>query len=430
MTQLEGIMKINLDHHDTAALLEPVTPVSKRFISTLTLANLGLHTGLFGVMGVFLPQQVEAIVPMHKEVMLAWASGLGALAALFANPIVGALSDRTTSRFGRRHGWTLGCAFFGALALASLGFQQTMAGVILLWCLASSCLYGVLASLSAEVPDHVPVKQRAIIGAWLGVTPAIGTILGATISSAFANRLEGYWMLSVALFLCSLLFVSTTRDAVLPAQAVRRFSWSEFLSGFWISPLKHPDFAWAWITRFLMQLGSAMFSLYLLYFLRDEMGYEQMFPGSRSEDGLVFLIIIYTGCAVIAGLICGFFSDRSGRRKIFVIASGLVQAVGMATLAFVHPSWPVATTVAAIIGLGYGCYISVDQALITQVLPSAGDRGKDLGIINLAIAGPFALAPVLAGVLVTQFGYTVLYAAAGLIAGLSAILVSKIRSVA
>jgi hypothetical protein len=82
-----------------AALAEPVMPVRKRFIGLLTLANLGFYTGLFATMNPMLPRQIELISSGQKEATLALVSGLGALAAVLANPLVGAFSDRTTSRF-------------------------------------------------------------------------------------------------------------------------------------------------------------------------------------------------------------------------------------------------------------------------------------------------------------------------------------------
>jgi MFS family permease len=95
----------------------------------------------------------------------------------------------------------------------------------------------------------------------------------------------------------------------------------------------------------------------------------------------------------------------------------------------VWQTWTGAEVVATIVALGYGAYIAVDQAMITQVLPSAGNRGKDLGVINFAIAGPYALAPVFAGILVTTLGYTALFAVAGAILVIGSVFVRCIKSV-
>ena len=100
------------------------------------------------------------------------------------------------------------------------------------------------------------------------------------------------------------------------------WQWRAFLAGFWISPRRHPDFAWAWITRFLINLGNALATLYLLYFLRDQVRYEKLFPGETAEDGLLILVLIYTAGVLIAAFAGGVLSDRSGRRKIHVVRSG------------------------------------------------------------------------------------------------------------
>src|SRR5689334_4694310 len=79
-----------------------------------------------------LPNQVQAIAgSAHKVAVLGWVTGIGAAVAMISNPVSGALSDRTTSRFGRRHPWTVCGALAGAAALALLAGQSTIAGVIM-----------------------------------------------------------------------------------------------------------------------------------------------------------------------------------------------------------------------------------------------------------------------------------------------------------
>jgi MFS family permease len=84
---------------------------------------------------------------------------------------------------------------------------------------------------------------------------------------------------------------------------------------------------------------------------------------------------------------------------------------------------------AVLFGAGFGAYLAVDQALITQVLPTARDRAKDLGIINIAIVGPAAIAGALSAVLVSVGGYPMLFPATAIIAALGSVLVWKIKSV-
>ena len=85
---------------------------------------------------------------------------------------------------------------------------------------------------------------------------------------------------------------------------------------------------------------------------------------------------------------------------------------------------------AAILGLGNGAYLGVDFALLTQVLPSSGARGKDMGIINIAASLPQIFALGLAFLAVTKLGgYTTLFVMAGVIGILGALSVYRIKSV-
>src|SRR5215472_3136653 len=379
----------------SAAVLtaEPTRRVGKRWIALIALANLGLYLGYFGPIAVLLPNQVQAIAgSAHKVAVLGWVTGIGAAVAMISNPVAGALSDRTTSRFGRRHPWTVCGALAGAAALALLAGQHTIAGVIIAWCLAQTGLNAMQAS--------VVVTGNA-----------------------------GYVLTAAAVVVCALPFALATPDPPLPRSARPPFVWRSFARSFWVSPRRHPDFAWAWLTRFAVNLGNAMALLYLLYFLRDKIHYSRLFPGQKAENGLLILILIYTVAVVLTAVTGGVISDRTGRRKLPVTVSGLVMAVPAVMLAL-WPSWPVAVASAAIIGLGFGVYLSVDQALVTQVLPSAAARAKDLGIINIANSGPQVLAPAIAAPLVSQLGgYPTLFLSVAVITVLGSAFVWKIRSV-
>ena len=148
------------------------------------------------------------------------------------------------------------------------------------------------------------------------------------------------------------------------------------------------------------------------------------------EDDLIVLTLIYMVFVVLASLGLGRWSDRIGRRRVFVFAASGLQADAALLLALV-PDLKVAMVAAGLLGAGYGCFLSVDQALATQVLPDAASRGKDLGIMNIASAVPQAIAPligtaavVLTGSFVLVFVLSALFAAAGAFA------VARVRSVA
>jgi MFS family permease len=403
-----------------AALAEPETPVRARWVGLLVVANLAVWMGFFTPIQVLLPNQLEAIDPGRKELMLGIVTGIGALAAVIANPLAGALSDRTSGRLGRRHPWTLGGGLLGALALLFLSTQHTVAGVALGWVAAQVCFNAMLAALTAAVPDRVPVDQRGAVSGWIGIPQVFGIVLGvALVSLVFTTTAAGYLAIAVAVALFTLPFPLVTVDDRLPREHRPPLS----LRRFWVDPREHPDFAWAFGTRFLVQLGNALGTLYLLYFLKDRVRYHD------PDTGVLILILIYTVGLMTTTVVAGRRSDRTGRRKSFVIASGAVMAVSALMLAVV-PRWTVVMAAAFVLGAGYGIYLAVDAALITQVLPAVSDRAKDLGIVNIANSAPQVLAPAMAAPIVAYLGgYPVLYALTAVVTLLGGVFVYRIRSV-
>jgi MFS family permease len=418
------------------ALAEPTRHVRYRWVGGLSVASLGMWMATQTPQQVMLALQLQDITPRDKIVALGVVTGLGAISSALATPIVGALSDRTAhgrrvGRFsGRRHRWTLAMVVLAAACLALLAVQGTVLGVALLWFLFSAFQNGEYATLSAAVPDHVPVRQRATVAGWVGMPIAVGLVLGTilVVDVLGQDLVSGYITLAVLMVLLALPFVLFTPDPPLAPEHREPFSWRRVASAYWISPREYPDFGWAWMTRFLASLAIAMGTLYLLYFLRDAVHYQRLFPGQTAADGLLILILIYTVCVVLASIIGGVISDRRGRRKMMVTVSGLLMAVAALLLTF-WETWPASVAAAFLYGFGYGAYIAVDQALITQVLPKAHDRAKDLGIINIAIVCPWAIGAVIAAPLVSLAGYPALFGATAVVAIAASVGVWRIKSV-
>lgn len=395
-----------------------------RWVSALSLANLGVWVGWFGPLQLLLARQAEHLTPDHKASTLAVVTGLGAAVSMVANPVFGALSDRTTARAGRRIPWVAGGVAGGAAGLVVLGFAQSLAVVIAGWCLVQLALNAAFAALTAAVPDQVPARQRGLVGGWLGVSQVIGILVGTALATVAGGITAGYLACAAFSVLAAVPYLLMRRDSVLARAARPAFRWRSFVTGFWIDPRRHPDFGWAWLTRFLMNLSYSISTMYLLYYLTDAVRY-----GGDANTGVLILTALNALTLLSTVVISGVRSDRSGRRKSYVIRSGLVIAAATLLLA-VWQTWTGAVVASLILGLGFGVYTAVDFALLTDVLPTAEDRGKDLGVINIANALPQVLAPVIAAPVVTHLGgYTALYALAGALALAGSLLVRRIRSV-
>lgn len=407
---------------------EPKRAVSGGWIALFAIAWLGVWMAQLTPIQLLLPAQVEAQLSatswIDKVVAFGIVSGIAGVFAFLAFPLTGALSDRTTSRFGRRRPWILGGAVLFAAALILLGVQQSLVGIGIFWSLALIGFCVSTAALTAVISDQVPVGQRGFVSGFISAPQATGTILGVLLVVVLAlSQVVGYTLVAVLLVLLVLPFVLRIPDAVLPRSARSPLTLRALASGLWISPRQYPDFGWTLTSRILVNFGNAFGTSLLLYFLQDGL------KVAHADDVLLVLILIYMVFVVLASLVLGRLSDRLGRRKVFVFVAAILQGVAALMLAFV-PVLGVAMVAAGILGLGYGCFLSVDQALATQVLPDAHTRGKDLGIMNIATAVPQAFAPLIGAFVVAALaGFQGLFVLSAITALLGALAVLPIRSV-
>jgi len=405
---------------------EPVLPVGRGWTAALSLANGAIWVGWFGPLQILLASQAKDFAPgagMSKESLLAWVTGAGAVVSLVANPVFGALSDRTTARRGRRTPWIVAGTAGGALSLLLLAGSGGPWSMAAGWCLAQLTLNAAFAAVTAAVPDQVPRLQRGAVGGWLGAAQILGVVGGTGLATAAGGITAGYVACAVFTVLGVLPYVLRYDDLRLAPEDRPPWSWRAFVAGFWLSPRRHPDLGWAWLTRLLINLSNSLVLLYLLYYLRDRVHY------GDPDRGVLVLTAVNSLTLVATVVVGGVWSDRVGRRKPFVVWSGVLMAVATAALS-AWQTWPGAIVAAAVLGLGFGVFTSVDFALMTDVLPKAADRGKDLGVINVANALPQVAAPALAAPLVNDLGgYRTLYLVAAVIGLAGAVLVNRIHGV-
>ncbi|MGW3143730.1 MULTISPECIES: MFS transporter [Streptomyces] len=422
-----------------AALAEPVERVGRGWTAALSLANAAIWVGWFGPLQILLASQAKDFAPgsgMSKETMLAWVTGVGAVVSLVANPVFGALSDRTTSRRGRRTPWIVAGTVGGALSLLLLAGAGGVWTMALGWCLVQLTLNAAFAAVTAAVPDRVPRLQRGAVGGWLGAAQILGVVGGTGLATAAGGIGAGYAACAVFTAVGVLPYVLRYEDLRLADEDRPPWDRRGFLAGFWLSPRRHPDLGWAWLTRFLINLSNSLVLLYLLYYVRDRLLPQDLdsaraggTPIHDPAEGVLILTAV-NGLTLLGTVVVGgVWSDRVGRRKPFVLWSGALMAVATGLLSG-WQTWPGAIVAAAVLGIGFGVFTSVDFALMTDVLPKALDRGKDLGVINVANALPQVAAPALAAPIVTYLGgYRVLYLVAAVIGLVGAGLVGRIRGV-
>ena len=263
------------------------------------------------------------------------------------------------------------------------------------WCIAQLFFNALLATMVAVLPDQVPSAQRGLISGVLGVCTPIGSVCGTFLVKLFAGSLVVMFLAPCAIGgLFVLLFTVILNDRRLVGSDKPKWSLREFASTFYVNPRNNPD-AKADVPQ-------------------------QIFLGTLVQAAVV----------VAASLIGGKVSDRTGRRKIFVLTASIVYGAALFVIA-IASSFSGFLVGMAISGLGFGVYAAVDLALVVDVLHDKRNAAKDLGVFNIAGALPFSLAPAIAPAILAigSGSYGVLYMVAGLCAIIGAFAILPVKRV-
>lgn len=390
---------------ERSALSLPTEPVSRRWVGYWTMAIFGIFMAYIATQQILLPRHANAIAGGDSALAVTITSYAGvaaAVVAIVASILAGAFSDRTLHRRGRRQIWVIGGVLLAAAAFLVQGWQTTAVGLILVWMVFHAGYNAAYTALLAAVPDEVPVNERATVSGFQALGQSAGPLLGiAVVSLLVAGLVSSYVALAVGMVLLAIPFALGTRGEPLRREQRPPLDLKATLTGI-VEPLRHADFAWAFGQRFMIQLSNAMGLLFLYQYLRDAVHVDP-------DSGTLILSLIYTIAVCAVAVPAGRISDRTLKRKRMVIIASVFMGGAGFTLAFWH-SMPSAIIGAIVLGVGFGCYLSVDQALVTQVLPHAEDRGKDLGVIQIANVLPFVFGSALGGVLINSLGgFSTLY---------------------
>ena len=398
------------------------------FIALYTLAYTGASLLLLAPLLVSLALKVNSLVGIDRApAALALVTGVGSLLAMVANPFFGRMSDRTSSPWGMRRPWMLAGLGGGCLGIVTVALAPGIPVVVIGWCAAQVFFNATLASLAAVLPDHVPIAQRGLVSGVLAVCLPAASVVGTFLVQLFDGS-----VVTMLLVPCAvggslvILFAAKLNDRRLAAADRPRWSLREFAGTFYVSPRRSPDFAWAFASRFLLVTAYAFLVTYQAYYLIEQVG-----SAEHDVPRQIYLgTLVQSGVLVVVALITGRLSDRIGRRKPFVLLAAMTYGLAMFVIANADDVRGYLAGM-AVGGLGFGMYMAVDLALVVDVLPDHDHAAKDLGVINIAGALPFALAPAVAPAIlqVTGGSYAGLFTVAGVCAVIGAGAILPIRGV-
>jgi MFS family permease len=369
------------------------------------LRQAALASGWFGLNFHWLPigfllvqAQVATLVPQDQVAIgIGVVLASGGVLAVVVPPSVGSLSDRLTTRFGRRRPIIVVGLAGNLVGLLIMGTASSYAALLVGYLVIQFFNGGVTAAYAGLIPDVVPESEVGQASGLLGAAYNLGGILGVVVAfilSATGHVTLAYAVIAPVIVLCFLPVMWAARgEGLVPVAPRRRRTVSEFLAPLWSG-----SFAWVLMTRFFMTAGVVVVSSFLTPFFHTVLH----IPNATTFTALWLLVVFMFGAPF--GFLGGSMSDRLGR-KVFVYASSTVQvAVGAFVVIVLPSSVPLVLILGALFGVGYGLYYAVDWALAVDTLPDAADASKDMGLFHASFTLPQVILPVIGGFLIDGLG--------------------------
>lgn len=393
-----------------AVLSEELAPDTGKPVSKLNLGRFGAGFIFFcvvfmmsGTIGstVLLPARFDTLGIGAGETILGTMNSIGIIFALISNVIFGALSDSSHSRFGKRTPWIIVGGPIAGIGFYLTSVSPTLVTIVASWSLLQVGLNCMLAPCVAILSDRVPQKYRGTMSAFYGAGQIVGQSLGTIIGSAFINAPKtGFMIGTICWFLCGLgTVLLIPRELPSKNESGEAFSLTKVAMQFRPPTKGAADFYKALVGRLMLIFGYNMIVGYQLYVCMRYIGQDKTAASATVSSMAVITMIV----SLVVSLVSGPLSDKIGKRKLPVFISSAIIAIGIA----VPWLWPTKTAMliyAAVMGLGYGIYMAVDQALNVDVLPNPDEAGKDLGILNLANTLGQVIAPIVVSSLVLATG--------------------------
>ena len=406
------------------------------------------HTALsafwFGTNFLFIPlttiliqAQVDEVVPKGSQnTAIGVALAVGGLLAMLVPPIVGALSDRLNTPFGRRRPVMVAGTLLTLPGLALLMTAGSYPQIIVGYAVVQIFLNGAQAAYAGIIPDVVPAMQVGKASGFLATMTQLGIGGGLGVTGFMTGDRAIYLVLGAVVTLSLIPTVWAARaEGMEPIEPPPHRSFGESIREF-ARPLHEGDFAWVIFTRLMVSSGITVVLYFLVNFFKDVVLAPTTSAAAGRFTGNWELVVVAT--ALPFGFFGGQLSDRINRRKIFVYLSGAAQSfVALAFILFYPKSIPLVFALGVAYGIGYGLYFAVDWALAVDTLPDKTKSAKDMGLFHVALTLPQAILPLFGGALIDSLnrsvggnaGYRVVFSSAVVFLFVGTVLVSRIKSV-
>jgi len=361
--------------------------------------SLGYGFGNLGAQSVyaFLNQAVGLYLNRYPEVPT-WAVGVLAqersLAGAVVQPVVGAMSDRTRTRIGRRRPYFIAGAGLAAAALLYLGSFPPLVPMLLVLSVNAFFLNVAVDPYMALMADIVPPGQRGRIGTVLAIFNMVGQIAVTLFGIFLWDRSPELVFALVATVLVVGFGITTVavREPEQPPRAARQ-PLRLNVGGYVGDLLEHRELVKYVVAALFFWLGTGGVLPYLTRFGVQVLG---------TSEGDAFQLFLPAMAGTIVGAIpAGFAADRLGKRP--VLAAGVLAFGLVALVASQVQNVPQALAAMAIVGLANGVWTALNVPLLMDLVP-ADRAGEVSGLASAVWSFAQPIGALVAGLLIDVTG--------------------------
>lgn len=356
---------------------------------------------------------------------LIWLAG--PFTGMVVQPLVGALSDKTVSPFGRRRPYLLGGAIIASIALwifpnsagvADLlekltGFNfppltALLIAAIMIWVI-DACINIAQGPYRALIPDVVPQEQHSIANSFISLAIGLGSVVAAGTAPFlkwvfdYQMSINAQFIMAALAFTLAMLWTCITikehskkKEVELACVAEEKEdTFFDSLKNFFALSPEVSKICWmqffTWIGTMCMLINFTQYAIHTIYQVPDlssadvatKFHYAQAVLNGTNFSSISFAIFNLV-CFLVA-IPIGILSAKYGNKKVHII-SLITMIIAYLGMAFV--STPIA--VAALMGfagIGWASICALPFAMLSQYIKK-GTEGSVMGIFNIFIAGP------------------------------------------
>lgn len=372
---------------------------------------------------------------------LIWLAG--PFTGMVVQPVIGALSDKTTSPFGRRRPYLLGGALLSALALWALPNSELITNFIsstlhikfpalaalcfaavMIWIL-DACVNIAQGPYRALIPDVVPQEQHSIANSYISLAIGLGSVFAAG-TAPFLKWAFNYQMSINAQFVMAALafslgmawtciMIKERRYQPKENEEKEKFDLIKSLKEFFALSPEVGKICWmqffTWIGNMCMMIYFTQYAIHTVYGVPDLSNVSEVVKASY--DSAVLAGTNFSSiCFAIFNLVCfvvaipiGVLSVKFGNKKVHII-SMLSMALAFLGMAFIKDVKVVAVLM-ALSGIGWASICALPFAMLSQYI-KPGTEGSVMGIFNIFIAGPQVFVCTLVSWIINRCSFSVI----------------------